>query len=169
METYAASVIAQAQGAYAGAPAVAYAIVAFGTSLFGNLVAVPAVLLGLDGALGEHGFYGAPAAVLAGHLFGDVVWFVLGRALSDTRPGRWIQGRLPVHERVTRFFAEGRVYLLALSKLLATPTVPILFLLGWYRTPPARYARLSLASTGIWFAGLMIFCVAVYSGIRLVF
>lgn len=169
MEMYAASVLAQVQLAYEGSPALAYVLIALGTTCFGNLVAVPAVLLGFDGTLGSRGFFGVPLAVLAGHVLGDIVWFSLGRFLADTRPGRWLRAQLPVHERVQRFFDSGSVYILALSKLLATPTVPILFMLGWYQTVPTRYARLSVISAGIWFVGLLAFCGAVYSGLRIVF
>lgn len=169
MEQYAASVIAQTQVAYQSAPPMAYVLMALGTTCFGNLVAVPAVLLGLDGALGPRGFWLAPVAVVAGHLFGDVMWFTLGRTLAETRGGEWLRKRMPRHRRVERFFESGSVYILAVSKLLATPTVPILFLLGWYRTEPRRYVRLSVVSAGVWFAGLIAFCLMLYGGLRAVF
>lgn len=169
METYAASVIGQAQIAYESAPPLAYILVALGTMLFGNLVAVPAILLGFDGVFGQRGFLLFPLAVLAGHLVGDVVWFTLGRVLADTRFGEWLRKQLPKHKRVEAFFESGSVYILAFSKLLATPTVPILFLLGWYRTETRRYARLSAISAGVWFVGVMAFCLVIYSGLRIVF
>lgn len=169
MEPYAASVIAQVQVAYHSAPPLAYVLIALGTTCFGNLVAIPAVLLGFDGALGDKGFWLVPLAVLGGHLFGDIVWFTVGRMLAETRSGEWLKARLPRHKRVERFFESGSAYILAISKLLATPTVPILFLLGWYRTEPQRYARLSGVSAAVWFVGTLAFCGAVYSGLRLVF
>ncbi len=169
METYAANMLAQVQLAYSASPVVAYGLIALGTMFFGNLVAVPAILLGFDGTLGNKGVFGAPLAALAGHLTGDIVWFTLGKVLADTRPGIWIRAQMPEHKRVQRFFEEGSVYILAVSKLLATPTVPILFLLGWSKTENARYARLSLVSAGIWFLGVLAFCGAVFSGIKIVF
>lgn len=169
MGTYAASVIEQVQLAYHAAPPAAYLLVAIGTTLFGNLVAIPAILLGFEGALGNNGFVIVPLVVLAGHLFGDLLWFSLGYGLADTRLGEWFRRQLPKHRRVEAFFESGSVYLLAFSKLLATPTVPILFLLGWYRTPPKRYVRLALISAGVWYVGILAFCLLVYSGLRIVF
>lgn len=169
MEPYAASVITQVQVAYQSAPPIAYAIVALGTTAFGNLVAIPAVFLGIHGRFGENGIYLVPASVLAGHLFGDVLWYVLGRTLADTRRGEWLKAKLPKHRRIQAFFETGSVWVLTLTKLMAASTAPILFLLGWYRTAPRRYARLSLISAGVWFGGILAFCLLVYSGIRIVF
>ena len=169
METYAASVLAQVQVAYGSAPPLAYVLIALGTTCFGNLVAVPAILLGFAGNLGPHGFWVTPLAVLGGHLLGDIVWFSLGKFLADTKAGAWVRRHLPKHRRVERFFESNSVYILALSKLLATPTVPILFMLGWAQTDPRRYARLSLISAGIWFVSVLAFCGVVFSGLKIVF
>lgn len=169
MENYAAGVLAQVQLAYSASPAIAYILIAVGTTCFGNLVAIPAILLGFDGALGPRGFFGAPVAALAGHLFGDVLWFTLGRQLAGTRAGEWIQKQLPSSKNVRKFFDSGSVYILAVSKLLATPTVPILFALGWAKTETSKYTRYSIISAGIWFVGALAFCGIVYSGIKIVF
>lgn len=169
MEPYAASVITQVEVAYQSAPPIAYALVALATTCFGNLVALPAILLGLYGHFGTNGTYLVPASVLAGHLFGDALWYTLGRTLSETRRGEWLKAKLPRHRRISGFFETGNVWLLVASKLLAASTAPILFLLGWYRTAPARYARLSLISAGAWFASLLAFALLVFSGLKVVF
>lgn len=169
METYAASVLAQVQLTGAADPVLAYVLIALGTALLGNLVAFPSILLGLDGVFGTGSMFITPFAALAGQLMGDVTWYTLGRKVAGTRFGVWLKDRLPTHERVTRFFEGGSVYILITSKLLTTPTMPILFLLGWNKTPRARYARLSLISAGAWFVGMVALCAAIYSGIRIVF
>lgn len=169
METYAASVLSQVQVAYSASPAIAYTLVALGTTMFGNLVAVPAVLLGFGGGLGRWGVIGAPLATLGGQLVGDAVWFTLGYRLAGTRAGMWIKERLPRHKRVEEFFDGGSPYILAASKLFAAPTTPILFLLGWAQTDVRRYAKLSLLSAGIWFVSILAFCGLVYSGIEIIF
>lgn len=168
MSAYAAEILAQVEAYHTASP-VAYALIAFGTTCFGNLVAVPAMLLGFGGKLGMYGWLLVPLAVLGGHFFGDALWYSAGRSLSETRPGEWLKRQLPRHRRIERFFETGSVALLAVSKLLATPTVPILFLLGWYRTEPQRYARLSLLSGLLWFAGSLVLALLLYFGIRLVF
>lgn len=169
MENYAASVLSQVQLAYSASPVIAYTLIAIGTTCFGNLVAIPAILLGFDGTLGPRGFFGAPVAALTGHLLGDVLWFSLGRQLAGTRAGEWIQRQLPNSKNVRKFFDSGSVYILAVSKLLATPTVPILFALGWAKTETSKYARYSIISAAIWFVGALAFCALAYFGIKIVF
>lgn len=168
METYAASVLAQVQMAGGAAPAVAYALIALGSALFGNLVALPAILLGMDGGFGPGSFFLTVLAALGGQLIGDATWYSLGRLSAGTRVGEWIQKKLPVHERITRFFETGNVLVLVTSKLLAAPTVPILFLLGWHKVPTHRYVRLSVLSALGWLAGMLIFSGVIYSGLRIV-
>jgi|GEM_PF-5313290 len=169
METYAASVLDQVQLAGGGQPLVAYVLVAVGTALFGNLFAFPAILLGLAGTFGTGSMFLTPVAALVGQLLGDITWYSLGRSLAETRAGSWLRDRLPTSKRITRFFENGSVYVLIVSKLLTTPTSPILFLLGWNRTPAATYARLSLISAAGWAVGMMLVSIAVYSGIRIFF
>jgi membrane protein DedA with SNARE-associated domain len=169
VEAYAASVLAQVQLAGEAAPSIAYVLIALGTALFGNLIALPAILLGLGGAFGPGGFVLAILASLIGQLVGDAMWYTLGRLSAGTRFGTWVQKKLPLHERIARFFETGSVYVLITSKLLTTPTIPILFLLGWHQVPTQRYARLSIVSATAWLIGMVIISGVVYSGIRLVF
>jgi membrane protein DedA with SNARE-associated domain len=169
VEAYAASVLAQVQLAGEAAPSIAYGLIAFGTAVFGNLIALPAILLALGGAFGPGGVILAILAALAGQLFGDATWYTLGRLSVGTRFGAWVQKKLPLHERIARFFETGSVYVLITSKLLTTPTIPILFLLGWHQVPLQRYVRLSLISALAWLVGMVLMSAVVYSGIRLVF
>lgn len=169
METYAASVLTQVEIASHGEALLAYILVGLGTILFGNLVALPAILLGFKGVLGQNGWITIPASVLVGHLTGDVIWYTLGRSLANTRFGEWLRKRLPKHKRIDAFFESGSVYVLSVSKLLAASTAPILFLLGWYQTEPGKYARLSGISAAVWFASVIIFSFLLYSGLRIVF
>ncbi len=168
MPEYAADILTQVEATRAVSP-VAFALVAFGTTFFGNLVAIPAMVLGFSGKLGHNGWFMAPLAVLSGHYFGDASWYTIGRGLSETRAGDWIRRKLPRHKRIERFFETGSVTILAVSKLLAGTTMPILFLLGWYRTRPERYLRLSFLTGLLWFVVALTAALLVYSGIRLVF
>ncbi len=140
-----------ALGAIAGQNLVlATFIIYVGTIFLGNIAAFTGFWIVAHGYFGA---WGVPLLVLAmflANITGDTLWYSLGHKLRNTRLGGWIKSRIPGHERMERILLHNGRKMLFFSKFMYGASFPVVFLIGWTRTPFKKFFRTSVLSILAW-------------------
>jgi membrane protein DedA with SNARE-associated domain len=128
----------------------AYFIVYIATIFFGNISAFTSFWVIIHSDLGEWSIPFLMLAIFLSNLTGDLIWYSLGKSLRDTRFGHWIRRRIPNHEKIEHAVMNNGRKWMFFSKFLYGSSFPIVFSIGWTRTPFKKFFRASLLSILAW-------------------
>lgn len=129
-------------------PILAYTIVFLGMFIEGEGLIIFASIFAWQGILN---WWLLTFTVIAGTITGDIVWYLGGRYLRNTRLGNWLDRRYEAHtDALDRNIREHYGRLAVLSKFMYFTTHPTIFLVGWNRFPLKKFLWITCYATTIW-------------------
>jgi membrane protein DedA with SNARE-associated domain len=127
-----------------------YAVIYVGTILLGNILSFSVFWLAFHGSFGV---WGVPLMMLITYVAdvsGDLSWYALGRKLSGTRFGNWIEDHLPKHKIIIKYVERNATRLVLLSKFIYSSTFVIIFTVGWSKMEFKKFFKTSLITITLW-------------------
>ena len=141
-----------------------YVIIYVGTILLGNLVSFSVLWLAFHGSFGPWGVPLMMGITVIADMSGDMTWYSMGKGLSGTKLGGWIEGHLPKHEIIMKYVERNAVKLIFLAKFIYSSTFPILFTVGWSNMDRKEFFKTSLKTIACWVPLMTVMCYALFSG-----
>lgn len=129
-------------------PILAYTIVFLGMFIEGEGLIIFASIFAWQGILN---WWLLALAVITGTIAGDIIWYLGGRYLRNTRLGNWLDRRYEAHtDTLDKNIREHYGRLAVLSKFMYFTTHPTIFLVGWNRFPLKKFLWITCYATTIW-------------------
>ena len=116
----------------------AFLIAYFGAIIAGNISAFVTFWIGFLANLENWRMMAFFGFVAAGEVTGDCFYFTLGRLLSGTKFGAWVERRVPGHGRAEHAIQNKSRRLLYLSKFAYGSGGMVVFSLGWTGSMPFK-------------------------------
>lgn len=142
-------------------PILTYAIIFLGLWVEGEGVILLASIFAWQGHLD----WGTLILIsFAGVFIGDVIWYLVGRHLKETRLGRWLGKK---YERagdwMDRFITDHYAKFSIVSRFMYFTTHPMFFLVGWHEYPFKKFLWVTFYSSIIWLS--VVFGVGYFFGL----
>ena len=131
-------------------PILTYSAVFLGMFIEGEGIVLIASIFAWQGHLS---WFWLSIVVVTGMILGDLVWYTAGRTLQNTTFGKWLDRRYEkqgtwISENIVGHYAKYAI----LSKFMYFAYRPILFLVGWHNLPFKKFFRITIYSTVVWAA-----------------
>lgn len=147
----------------------AYLFIYVGTIFFGNVASFASFWLAYAGVFGKYGVLSMLGMMLFADITGDILWYSLGRALRDTRPGNWVKGKLPrPMQKFEEYVEHHQTRLVALSKFIMGSSFFIMVSVGWARMDFNAFLRTTARSIVVWAVILLALSYGLFSAFNLV-
>ena len=144
--------------------ALVFAVIYVASALLGNISAFINFWVAFAANFEQWRVLAIFAAVFAGEVTGDCMWYGIGRSLRDTRFGAWIKNRLPGHDRAeSALQKKGKKYLY-LSKFAYGSAGLVLFSLGWTKMDFRVFFKNSLVSITLALPVVFFMAYSLFSG-----
>jgi membrane protein DedA with SNARE-associated domain len=127
-----------------------YAVIYVGTIFLGNILSFSVLWLAFHGSFGTWGIPLLMLVTYAADVSGDLSWYTLGRKLSGTMFGDWIENHLPRHKIVMKYVERNAARLVLLSKFIYSSTFVIIFTVGWSKMEFKKFFKTSLVTITLW-------------------
>lgn len=140
-------------------------LIAAGMFIQWEVTLVLSMYLIVNGFLGWGGFVIAIALGTAAY---ESLFYWFGRALGDTRFGRFIRRKIPQSERLEHILSAHANTLLFLSKFVAYLNSASILLSGWVRLPFRKFVKIRALANIFWFIVLGTITYFFVSGYKLI-
>ena len=129
-----------------------YFIIFLGASIWGDITAIAGSILAYHGYLDW-----TPLIIAAflGSFFGDNLIYQIGKKLRGTKPGGWVEARIPYREKITGYLNRNSLEALALSKFIIGFNIPTLFLSGYLNVNQKTFIKSAFVATIVWITAII--------------
>ena len=146
----------------------AYLPVFIGTIFLGNLAAFSSLWLAFHGTFGPWGVGTTIFVLFLADVTADFLWYSLGRLLSGTKLGNFIERHLPGSTRIQKYLHKNATRMIFLSKFLYSSSFVILFSVGWARIDFKKFFRVSVIAVAVWLPFITFISFALFQSLSLV-
>lgn len=132
----------------ANTPLLAYVVLFGATIILGNIASFTALFIGVQNYSHSPVLLFIIFTILVADVVADCTWYSMGRALQETRLGKWIRRRIPKREHIEKHLRVNSRRWIFLSKYIYSSTFAIIFSVGWARVPFKKFFPVSLFAIG---------------------
>ncbi|TSC81692.1 MAG: hypothetical protein G01um101420_889 [Parcubacteria group bacterium Gr01-1014_20] len=133
-----------------------YAALFLSTVIFGNISAFITFWLAFFGYFGPNGLIYLTITVFLAGMFSDMLWYLLGRTLRDTRFGNFLRNKFSRIKKLKDYINEDTLNWIFLAKFVSSTNAPFVFLTGWAKVSFKKFFRVSIFAIANWTILIMV-------------